>query len=87
MLRKINAAVSWQLARQQFAGVVAERDQLKWELAEIKRERDEFRAHLRELQAAVQARWAAENRLADLYRERDIERARAAERDPGQPLH
>jgi hypothetical protein len=35
---------------------------------------DEFRACLRELQAAVQARWEAEARLTDLYREREIAR-------------
>jgi hypothetical protein len=55
------------------------------ELAEIKRDLDELRTCLRELQAAVQARWAAEARLADPYRERSI--ALAAERDPTLPLN
>jgi hypothetical protein len=35
-------------------------------------ELDEARAALRDLQAAVQARWEAEARLAELYRERAI---------------
>ena len=51
------------------------------ELAEVKRERDEFRAALAELRAAVTARWEAEARLVELYRERAIARARAVERD------
>ena len=41
---------------------------------------------LRELQAAVQAR-RAEQRCAELYRERAIARAKAAERDPTQQLN
>ena len=73
--RRINVAASWQLARTQYAAVVAE-------LAEVKRERDEFRAALAELRAAVTARWEAEARLAELYRERAIAGARAARRDP-----
>ena len=46
------------------------------------RERDGFRAALAELRAAVTARGEAEARLAELYRERAIARARAVERDP-----
>lgn len=79
MLRKVNIAVSWQRAKQQFAALTAERD-------ELRRERDEYRARLHDLQVCVQERWAAEHRLADLYRERAIVRARAAERDPALPL-
>jgi chromosome segregation ATPase len=86
MLRKIDIARSWQHARAQFAALVAEHDALKRELAETKRERDEFRAAMRELQAAILARQQAEAELAGLYRERAIARARAAERDPAQPL-
>jgi uncharacterized coiled-coil DUF342 family protein len=87
MLRKMDIARSWQLAREQFAALVAERDALKGELAEVRRERDDFRAVARELQAAVQARWQAEQRLARLYRERELARAEAAERNPTIPLH
>jgi hypothetical protein len=60
--------------------MIAERDQLK-------RERDEYRDALRELKAAVQARWEAEARLAELYHEREIARTRAAERDPNAALN
>jgi hypothetical protein len=60
--RRLDLARSWQLARTQYAAVVAE-------LAEVKRERDEFRAALAELRAAVTARWEAEARLAELYRD------------------
>jgi hypothetical protein len=51
--RLVDYRASWQLAREQYAALAAE-------LAAIKRERDEYRACLRELQAAVQARWEAE---------------------------
>jgi hypothetical protein len=57
------------------------------ELAEVKRERDEFCAALAELRAAVTARWEAEARLAELYRERTIARARTVERDPSAMLN
>ena len=82
MLRNhlVNYRASWQRAREQYAALTSER-------VALLQERNELRAVLRELQAAVQARWAAEERLADLYRERAIVRARAAERDPAQPLH
>jgi hypothetical protein len=73
--RRVDVARSWALARQQFAAVLAD-------LAEVKRERDEVRAALAELRAAVTARWEAEARLAELYRERAIARARAVERHP-----
>jgi len=42
--RRLNAATSWALARQQFAALTSERDALAAELAEVRRERDEFRA-------------------------------------------
>ena len=79
-LRRIDFARSWQFARTQYAAVVTE-------LAEVKRERDEFRAALAELRAAVTARWEAEARLAELYRERALARVRAVERDPNAMLN
>jgi uncharacterized coiled-coil DUF342 family protein len=79
-VRRVDIVRSWQLVRAQYAAAVAE-------LAEVKRERDEFRAALAELRAAVAARWEAEARLAALYRERAIARARAAERDPNAMLN
>jgi hypothetical protein len=78
--RPLDLARNWQLARTQYAAVVTE-------LAEVKRERDEFRAALAELRAAVTARWEAEARVAELYRERAIARARAVERDPNAMLN
>jgi ribosomal protein L29 len=78
--RRVDLARSWQFARMQYAAVVAE-------LAEVKRERDEFRAALAELRAAVTARWEAEARLAELYRERASARARAVERHPASLLN
>jgi hypothetical protein len=77
---------AWRRARVQFAAVVSERDALRRELEEIRRERDGFRAHLRELSAAVRARQDAEAALAELYRERAIARALRAQRDPEQLL-
>jgi hypothetical protein len=56
-IRRLDLARSWQLARTQYAALVAE-------LAEVKRERDEFRPALAELRAAIIARWEAEARLA-----------------------
>jgi hypothetical protein len=58
--RRLDLARSWQLARTQPASVLAE-------LAEVKRERDEFRAALAELRAAVIARWEAEARLSPSF--------------------
>jgi len=56
------------------------------ELAELRRELDECRAALDALRGAVVARQRAEDELASLYRQRDIERASATERDPAARL-
>ena len=56
-------------------------------LADLHRELDACRAELEELRAAVLARQNAETELRELYRERAIQRARAAERDPAAPLN
>jgi hypothetical protein len=85
--RRLDVAASWQRAREQFAALVTERDALREELRHVTAERDEFRRCSAELSAAITARWRAEERLASLYRERAIARARAAERDLGQPLN
>jgi len=45
------------------------------------------RVALRELRAAVLAKQKAEADLRDLYREREIQRVRAAERDPAALLN
>jgi hypothetical protein len=84
---------AWLSAKEQFAALVAERDhlqgecdQLRRDLANVRRQRDDAIETLLELRAAVRARYAAEQELASLYREREIQRAGAAERDFGQPL-
>jgi hypothetical protein len=86
-LRRIDIGRSWQLARQQFAALVSERDHLRWELAQTRKSLNETRDALIELRAAVLARQKAELELAALYRERAIARARAAERDPASLLN
>jgi hypothetical protein len=54
--------------------------ELDWLNATL-RERDELRLALRELRAIVDARQVAEERLAERHREREIVRAKAAERE------
>ena len=76
----------WQSAKEQFAALVAERDQLRLDLAKVRRQRDDAIDALQELRNAVRARYAAEHELAELYREREIAKARAVERDLGAPL-
>ena len=57
------------------------------ELNVLRRELADCRAALDELRAATLARQKAEAELVGLYRERELARARAAERDPTLPLH
>ena len=80
-------AEAWQAAKRRFASVSAEVAALRRELVEIKTQRDEARAALAELADAVRARQDAEAKVRALYREREIARARATERDPGLPLN
>jgi hypothetical protein len=84
---RAGTARAWQFAREQFAALAGERDSLREDLARVREQRDEAIAMLDELRAAVRARHAAEVELAGLYRERELQRARAAARDPAQPLH
>jgi len=67
--------------------MASERDALKWKLAQIKKSYAEVGNALLDLQAAVRARQNAEAELRELYRERAIARARAAERDPNAALN
>jgi hypothetical protein len=53
--RRLLVTPGWAHARQMFAAVIAERDQLKHELEWTKQALNEVRAALRELQAAVQS--------------------------------
>ena len=78
---------SWQFARQQYAALKSERDALRQELDEVRRERDELRHAINEMLATRRARDMAEAELVRFYRERDIERAKAAVRNPTTPLN
>jgi hypothetical protein len=84
--RKINFALSWQLAKRAYASLVEERDALREELYHTHDQLRELTAEVRQLKATVLARQHAEAELAALYRERAIQRAQAAERDPAAPL-
>jgi chromosome segregation ATPase len=86
-LRRVDVAQSWQRAREQFASLKTERNALRQELAEAKRELEVVRAQLNDLSAAVLERNRAYDNVRILRRERDIVRARHAERDPSLPLH
>jgi len=85
--RRVDIAASWAAAKQTFAAVVVERDWLRGELAQTRKSLEETRAALSSLQAAVLARHKAEAELANLYRQREIARAKATERDITQPLN
>ena len=77
---RVDIVATWRAAKAQFAAVVAERDALRQELAEVKQT-------LRELQAAVLERSRAFNDLTVLVRERAIHRAQEAQRDPNAMLN
>ena len=85
---------AWHRARAEFVAVTAERDmlqaehdQLKHELQLTQRERNEFKDRLVEMLAARHAVAAAETYLQQLYREREIRRAEAVERDASTALN
>jgi hypothetical protein len=94
MFRRLDIAESWRRAKAQFATVVAERDTLRAELELIEQENILVREQLRELQtsnrelrALYLARHEASDEFAALHREAQIQRALAAEREPGELLH
>ena len=81
-------AAGWAHAREMFASVMAERDTLRQELRYARHDYCELLATMREMQAEVRAlRSQAEARVAELHREREIQRAKAVERDPTVPLN
>jgi len=91
MLRKIVVAGLARAAIDVFnaerASAEREIDDLRDELARVTQDRDRLLAALRELQSAVRARQKADAEVARLYRERDIARAWAVERDPSAALN
>ena len=84
---RVDIAASWRRAREQFAALIAERDSLREDLHIVREQRDQALDLVRQLQVCIQERWRAEQRCASLYRERDIARGQAAQRDPTQPLN
>jgi hypothetical protein len=85
--RRINVRRSWELAKRIHADVVAERDALLEQLYWTQDQLRDLTVELRGLKALVLARQHAEAELAALYRERVIQRAKAAERDPNARLN
>jgi len=77
----------WQIACAAYRAALDERDAALRELEWTQEQLVELRAAVAELRAAVTARWQAEARLTELYREREIARARAAERNPDAMLN
>ena len=64
------------------ASLTTERDQLRRDLANVRRQRDDAIDCLLELRAARQRVEHAQAELASLHRERAIRHARMATRDP-----
>src|SRR5262245_41229542 len=87
----------WMSAREGIAALVGERDALAAELAEAVRHERAVLEELRELRAEMddlrellnvrRARERTEAELRELYRERDLQRASSAQRDPSRLLH
>jgi len=87
MLHRINLRHSWEPAKTEYARAMAERDFLRAQLEALERQHNELLQVLREaLDVVREARCETEDRLARLYRERDIQRGLKAERDPMAPL-
>jgi hypothetical protein len=84
---RVDIAASWRRAREEFAALATERDQLRLDLARVRLARDQAIDLVRELQAAIMERNRADLDLHHLRRERDIHRASLAVRDPAQPLN
>jgi hypothetical protein len=85
--RPVNVLLSLQVARKAFAAAVKSRDAYAAELEWTLRQLDEIRAEFAELKAVVLERNKAQDYVAELHRERAIQRARAAERDPNAMLN
>ena len=85
--RPVNMLLSLQLARQAYAAAVESCDAYKAELEWTLRQLDEIRAEFAELKAVVLERNKAQDYVAELHRERAIQRARTAERDPNAMLN
>jgi len=86
-IRRVDIARSWQLAREQFAAVVAERDAMFHrhlaELADLRRELHELRSIFLDVVTTLRAQ--AEVDVATQRHELEVLLARL-ERDPTRPL-
>jgi hypothetical protein len=60
---------------------------LRREVGELRQVHEQAVQAMQEMRAATLARMQAHAELASLYRERELQRARAAERDPATPLN
>jgi hypothetical protein len=86
-LRRVRAAATWRHARIQYASMAAERDALRTECANLKREREQLCDLLRLAHALVRsAKSNVGAELTALERQREIQRAEAATRDDDTPL-
>jgi uncharacterized coiled-coil DUF342 family protein len=74
----------WAHARAEFAACAAERDALRAELVEVKRERNELRQCLAELCTSLRRQFEAERETARL---RQIQQAEREVCDPSVKLH
>ena len=86
MLRKLDIARSWALAREQFAALSAERDQQLHALAELRREVDELRAIVADVVTALRQKADADGRRTGPRRELERALLRLAPPD-GKPLN
>ena len=77
-------AHAWGHARLAYAALVAENDSLRADLRNARAARIDL---VRELQAAIMERNRADLDLHHLRRERELHRARSAQRDPTTLLH
>jgi len=82
-----NMLLRLQLAHRAYYAAVQRGDALAEQLAETNAALEEIRAAFAELKALVLERNRAEQCVRELHRERAIQRARAAERDPNARLN
>jgi hypothetical protein len=86
-IRRVDVARSWARARADYAALTAERDTLKAECAELRREHERLLDLLRLARALVRsAKTNVGAEIERVTRERDIAQAERTQRDPGQPL-
>jgi len=85
--RSADAVASWQHAKTQYAALAVENSALRTDLRNARAARDQAIDLVRELQAAIMERNRADLDLHHLRRERELHRARSAQRDPTTLLH